>query len=180
MDGLERAPVQPVQALPSFVAHVNHSHFSEHPQVLGHLWLSQPEQVHQVVHGALPAGEDVQDLSPTELGHRVERAPPAKPTTQAFALIGTGCHHGSIKAPSFVAGSGYNGWPLSIGGAAPYSASLTWSPHVAAVAFVVDLEHREVCHEARLRRAMPVILARLEEDPVARADHLDRAAAPLR
>ena len=28
------------------------------------------------------------------------------------------------------------------GGAAPYSSSLTCSPHVAGVAFVVDLEHR--------------------------------------
>ena len=37
MDGLERAAVQPVQPLPSFVTHVNRSHFAKHPQVLGHL-----------------------------------------------------------------------------------------------------------------------------------------------
>ena len=43
MDGLQRGAVQPVQALPSFVAHLNGSHFSEHPQVLGHLWLGQLE-----------------------------------------------------------------------------------------------------------------------------------------
>ena len=73
VDGLERVAVQPVQPLPSFVTHVNRSHFSEHPQVLGHLRLSQPEHAHQVVHGALPAGEGVQDLSPPGLGHRVER-----------------------------------------------------------------------------------------------------------
>src|SRR5918999_2323853 len=73
VDGLERVAVQPVQPLPSFVTHVNRSHFSEHSQVLGHLWLSQPEQPHQVVHGALAAGEDVKDLPPPGLGHRVER-----------------------------------------------------------------------------------------------------------
>ena len=73
MDGLERVAVQPVQALPSFAPHVNRSHFSEHPQVLGHLWLGQSEQAHQIVHGALAAGEGVQDLSPPGLGHRVER-----------------------------------------------------------------------------------------------------------
>src|SRR5437763_14059389 len=34
-------------------------------------------------------------------------------------------------------------------------------------------------HEAVRSRAVPVLLARLEEDAVAWADHLDRAAAPL-
>src|SRR6266436_2711824 len=32
VDGLERVAVQPVEPLPSLVTHVNHSHFSEHPQ----------------------------------------------------------------------------------------------------------------------------------------------------
>ena len=73
MDGLEGVAVQPVQPLASFATHVNRSHLSKHTQVLGHLWLTQPEQAHQVVHGALPAGKDVQDLSPPGLGHRVER-----------------------------------------------------------------------------------------------------------
>jgi hypothetical protein len=41
--------------------------------VLGHLRLSQPELADDVVDGALPAGEDVQDLPPPGLGHRVER-----------------------------------------------------------------------------------------------------------
>jgi hypothetical protein len=41
--------------------------------VLGHLWLSQSEQRHQVVHGALTAGEGVEDLAAPGLGHRVER-----------------------------------------------------------------------------------------------------------
>src|SRR6266508_4664331 len=62
-----------VQPLPSLLTHVNHAHRSEHPQMLGHLWLRQPEQAHQLVDGALPAGEDVQDLAPPGLGHRVER-----------------------------------------------------------------------------------------------------------
>ena len=45
-------------------AHVDHSHLSEHAQVLGHLRLGQPEQRDEIVDGALPAGEDVQDLPP--------------------------------------------------------------------------------------------------------------------
>src|SRR6266571_1730299 len=48
-----------------------------------------------------------------------------------------------------------------------------------ARAFVVDVEQREMGHEARGRSAVPVILAGLEEDPIARADDLDGAAAPL-
>src|SRR2546423_15681442 len=46
-------------------------------------------------------------------------------------------------------------------------------------ALVVDVEHREVGHEAVGRGAVPVLLARLEEGAVAGADHLDVAAAPL-
>ena len=41
--------------------------------MLGHLWLGQPEQLHEVVDGPFPAGEDVQDLPPPGFGHRVER-----------------------------------------------------------------------------------------------------------
>jgi hypothetical protein len=41
--------------------------------VLGHLRLSKSQRVHEVVHGALAAGEDVQDLPPPGLGYRVER-----------------------------------------------------------------------------------------------------------
>src|SRR5215211_6529416 len=73
VDGLERVAVEPVEPLPSFATHVDRPHFTEHPQVLGHLWLGQPELAHQVVHGALPPGEDVEDLPPPGLGHRVER-----------------------------------------------------------------------------------------------------------
>src|SRR5256885_337991 len=36
-----------------------------------------------------------------------------------------------------------------------------------------------MAYEARRRGAVPVVLARLEEHAVARADHLDRRAAPL-
>src|ERR1041385_4520002 len=31
VDGLERVAVQPVQPLPSFVSHVDHTHFPQHP-----------------------------------------------------------------------------------------------------------------------------------------------------
>src|SRR6266568_409353 len=46
-------------------------------------------------------------------------------------------------------------------------------------ALVVDLEHREVRHEPRWRRAMPVMLTGLEEDAVTGSDQLDGAAAAL-
>src|SRR3977135_624364 len=46
-------------------------------------------------------------------------------------------------------------------------------------ACVVDLLHGDVGHEAVGRGAVPVVLAGLEEDAVAGADDLDRAAAPL-
>src|SRR3954447_24851961 len=45
------------------------------------------------------------------------------------------------------------------------------------VAFVVDLLHREVGHEAVGRGAVPVLLAGLEEHAVARTDDLDLSAA---
>ena len=73
MDRLERVAVHPVQAPASFVSHVDGSHLSEHPEVLGHLWLGQPKLAHQVVHRPLAAGQGVQDLAPPGLGHRVER-----------------------------------------------------------------------------------------------------------
>ena len=44
---------------------------------------------------------------------------------------------------------------------------------------VIHLLHRQVDHEAVGRRAVPVVLAGLEEDAVARADLLDRAALAL-
>src|SRR5919204_4527815 len=47
------------------------------------------------------------------------------------------------------------------------------------VPLLARLLEREVRHEAGRRGAVPVVLARLEEDAVARADDLDRAAAPL-
>jgi hypothetical protein len=41
--------------------------------MLGHLRLRDAELLDEVVHGTLAAGERVQDLPPTGLGHRVER-----------------------------------------------------------------------------------------------------------
>jgi hypothetical protein len=73
VDGLERVAVEPVEPLASFLAHVHRSHFAEDPQVLGDLRLREAQQAHEVVHGALAAGEGVQDLAAPRLGHRVER-----------------------------------------------------------------------------------------------------------
>src|SRR5690349_18003989 len=47
------------------------------------------------------------------------------------------------------------------------------------VALVVDLEHRQVGHEAVGGGAVPVLLTRLEEHAVTGADDLDRPAATL-
>src|SRR5215213_2758776 len=46
-------------------------------------------------------------------------------------------------------------------------------------ALIVDLLHRYVGHEAVGGSAVPVVLVGLEEDAVARADHLDGIAAAL-
>jgi hypothetical protein len=46
-------------------------------------------------------------------------------------------------------------------------------------AAVVDFLHSEVRHEPIRRRAVPVFLAGLEVDAVARTDDLERAAPPL-
>src|ERR671916_574147 len=73
VDGLERPRVQPVQPLPPLLAHVDRPNLPEHPKVLGHQRLAHPEQAHQVAHGPFAGGEEVQDLAPAGLGHRVER-----------------------------------------------------------------------------------------------------------
>ena len=68
---------------------------------------------------------------------------------------------------------------LSSGRGRAYCASLTWSPQATRLPLVVGLLHRDVRHEPRRGGAVPVLLARLEEDAVSGPDHLDRAAAPL-
>src|SRR5215213_2444261 len=73
VDGLERPAVDPVDPAPSHVADVDRPHLAEHAQVLGHLRLAQPERLDEVVDGALPAGEHVEDLTAAGLRHRVER-----------------------------------------------------------------------------------------------------------
>src|SRR5215212_9893106 len=70
--GLERPAVDPVEPAPSRVADVYRPHLAEHAQVLGHLRLAHPEHLDEVVDGALPAGEDVEDLAAAGLGDRVE------------------------------------------------------------------------------------------------------------
>src|ERR687894_412370 len=73
VDGLERPRVQPVHPPPPLPARLNRPHLAEHPQVLGHQRLGHPRPAHQVTHGPLAGGEEVQDLPPPGLGHRVER-----------------------------------------------------------------------------------------------------------
>src|SRR3954447_803780 len=52
------------------------------------------------------------------------------------------------------------------------------APAHRAAAVIGEL-HRDVRHQARWRGAVPVVLPWLEEDPVTRSDHLDRAAFAL-
>src|SRR3954453_10320708 len=72
VDGLERLAVDPVQPPPSVVTHVNRSDFAEHPQVLGHLRLGEPELGDEVVDGPLTARKQLQDRAPPGLGDGVE------------------------------------------------------------------------------------------------------------
>src|SRR5207253_3905359 len=65
--------VERIHPLPSSITHVDETDFPEHPQVLGHQRLPQAEQPDQVVYRPFPGREDVQDLPPPGLGHRVER-----------------------------------------------------------------------------------------------------------
>ena len=72
MDRLERAAVEPIDSLPSVLAHVDEADLSQNAEVLGHLWLRETEPLDEVVHRTLPAGEDAQDLSSPWLGDGVE------------------------------------------------------------------------------------------------------------
>src|SRR5215212_7931592 len=73
VDGLERQGVEPIEPQPTLLTHLDRPHLPEYPEVLGHQRLAHPKQTHQVAHRALPAGgEEVEDLAPAGLGHRVE------------------------------------------------------------------------------------------------------------
>src|SRR5687767_14901269 len=73
VDGLERRPVQSVETPPPVLAHRHDPHFTQDPQVLGDQGLSDPERGRKLVDGALPAGEEVEDLTPPGLCNRVAR-----------------------------------------------------------------------------------------------------------
>jgi hypothetical protein len=72
-DRPQRPGVQPVEPLPPFVPHPHEPHLAKHPQVLGDERLGQAERLDELRHRPLPAGEQVEDLPPPGLGHRVER-----------------------------------------------------------------------------------------------------------
>ena len=44
----------------------------QHPEVLRHLWLGEPEAIHDVAHGRLAPGEGDEDVAPARLGDGVE------------------------------------------------------------------------------------------------------------
>src|SRR6476469_2014172 len=72
VDRLERRPVQPVEPLPAVLTNLHGSDFAKYSEVLGHLWLGEPELPHEVVHRPFPAREDVENQPPPGLGHGVE------------------------------------------------------------------------------------------------------------
>ena len=49
-----------------------------------------------------------------------------------------------------------------------------------AAAVLVDVQHREVCHESSGRSPVRMVLARFEVHAITRPDDLDRAATTLR
>jgi hypothetical protein len=63
--------VEPVDPAASVLEHVDRPHFTQHAQVLGHLRLSQRERFDEIVHGVLARGQEIQDLPPPRLRHRV-------------------------------------------------------------------------------------------------------------
>ena len=69
--------------------------------------------------------------------------------------------------------------PRLVGGAVLLVGDVAAPIHSPPTARLVDLLHGDVGHEAVGSGAMPVVLARLEEDAVAGADRLDRSALAL-
>src|SRR5690606_25764716 len=69
----QRRTVHPVETAAPVVAHVHQPYLPQHPQMLGHLRLSEPEQLDEVAHRELAARQGVEDLAPARLRHRVER-----------------------------------------------------------------------------------------------------------
>src|SRR5919198_305894 len=76
-----RRSISAIVASPRFACHhcltssgvVHASDLAEHPQVLRHLRLREPEHVHELVHRAFAVRENVQDLPPPRFRHGVER-----------------------------------------------------------------------------------------------------------
>jgi hypothetical protein len=73
VDRLEWLTIQPIHPLPPFVSDRDQAHLSKHPQVLGHLGLSQAQQADEVVDRSLPAGEEIQNLPASGFGDGIER-----------------------------------------------------------------------------------------------------------
>ena len=83
MDALERSGVQPVHPLPPFVADVHEVHLAQHPQVLGHLRLGEPEL------GALLICEADIDIASASDGS--SSVVSTRPTLMPWTSISSGC-----------------------------------------------------------------------------------------
>ena len=59
--------------MPTLATYADQPNFTEHPKVFGHQRLRQADLRDELIDGAFPAGEGVQDLPPPGLGHRIER-----------------------------------------------------------------------------------------------------------
>jgi hypothetical protein len=73
VDRLQAPGVEAVDTLPALAADPDEADLTQDPQVLGDLRLRDADPLDQVRDRPLTAGEQVQDLPPAGLGHRVER-----------------------------------------------------------------------------------------------------------
>src|SRR5688572_17739239 len=73
VDGIECMDDAQVQQPAPLLSHVHLAPLPDHPQLLRYLGLLEPQALHEVVDGALPAGEHVEDLAAAGLGDGVER-----------------------------------------------------------------------------------------------------------
>jgi hypothetical protein len=73
MNRLQRRPVQSIEPLSALGTDVNDTNLSEHPQVLRDLRLTEPEQPDELADRPLTVDEEIEKLSSSRFGDRVER-----------------------------------------------------------------------------------------------------------
>src|SRR5688572_6504635 len=72
-DRLERVAIDPIQALTARITNIHETDFAKNAEVLRDLWLRQAENLDEIVHRPLAAGQDLEDLPPPGFCDRIER-----------------------------------------------------------------------------------------------------------